>query len=205
MKKKSPPPRIPPLPARVLRSVELLEEIASRTVRAASDPVRMLVNTERVGRVLRTCVVESLKIQLNHYESLPIYRPEWATELAEATINSLIGLFPLFTDGEPFRPELERTGCEYMEQRRNEAAQQNAPAPIIGRKELRDSYFAAFPAGVKILDVCWAAGQHYCDWKRWLRDAVKDGSAPDRAFVALLKSGKRPEEYRKQRRPKGWK
>ena len=79
------------------------------------------------------------------------------------------------------------------------------PAPkVVDRKTLRQSYLNNFP-GVHILDICWAAGQHYSEWKRWLRNAVKDGSAPDRAFSALLTSGHVPEEHRKQSGPKGWK
>jgi hypothetical protein len=72
------------------------------------------------------------------------------------------------------------------------------------RKELVRSYRVAFPEN-KILDICWAAAQHYSEWKRWLRNAVKDGSAPDHAFRSILTSGKSPAEYRKQPRPDGWK
>jgi len=74
---------------------------------------------------------------------------------------------------------------------------------VGNRKALRDSYLTAF-TGVVILDICWAAGQHYSEWKRWLRDKVKDGSAPDLAFRAILTSGKPPHEYRKESRPSGW-
>jgi hypothetical protein len=75
------------------------------------------------------------------------------------------------------------------------------------RKALSASYFSAFGEKIQVLDVCWAAGQHYSEWKRWLRGAevLKDGSAPDLAFRSLLSSGKKPSEYRKQFRPKGWK
>jgi hypothetical protein len=73
------------------------------------------------------------------------------------------------------------------------------------RKAIRDAYLSRLNGPkIKILDICWGAGQHYSEWKRWLRNAVKDGSAPDLAFRAILTSGKRPEEYRKQPRPAGW-
>jgi hypothetical protein len=72
------------------------------------------------------------------------------------------------------------------------------------RKTLADAYFARFPT-VKVLDVCWAAGQHYSEWKRWKRDALKAESSPDRAFRAFLTSGQLPKDYRRQPRPKGWK
>jgi len=75
------------------------------------------------------------------------------------------------------------------------------------RAALRDRYLASFPENIMILDVCWAAGQRYSVWKRWLRGpmVVKEGCAPDVAFRDILLSGKPPSEYRKQRRPKGWK
>jgi hypothetical protein len=73
-------------------------------------------------------------------------------------------------------------------------------------KSLRDSYLAGFPdEQIKLLDLCWAAGQRYSEWKRWLRNAVKPDSSADRAFRAILASGKAPKVYRKQPRPKGWK
>ena len=83
------------------------------------------------------------------------------------------------------------------------------PSEIIGpidRAELRDAYLKTFTK-IVILDICWAASQHYSEWKRWLRgaDVMKNGSTPDLAFRAILTSGKPPWEYRKQPRPKGWK
>jgi hypothetical protein len=80
------------------------------------------------------------------------------------------------------------------------------PAPSLSRAELANAYIATHPGVVK-LDICWAAGQRYTEWKRWLRGAsvLKDGSTPDRAFRALLESGKAPQEYKTRPRPKGWK
>lgn len=76
--------------------------------------------------------------------------------------------------------------------------------PAQSRQALRDAYLAAHPM-VKKLDICWAAGQHYSEWKRWLRGALRDGSLPDRAFRALLDSGKAPNEFKTRPRPDGWK
>jgi hypothetical protein len=75
------------------------------------------------------------------------------------------------------------------------------------RAALRDRYLASFRENIMILDVCWAAGQRYSVWKRWLRGpaVIKDGSAADVAFRDLLLSGKSPIDYREQKRPKGWK
>jgi hypothetical protein len=76
--------------------------------------------------------------------------------------------------------------------------------PQIERAALRDTYMSVFP-DVGIMDICWAAKQHYREWARWLKDEVKDGSRPDRAFRHVLTSGKTASEIRKEIRPKGWK
>jgi hypothetical protein len=69
------------------------------------------------------------------------------------------------------------------------------------RVALRDAYRRAFhEAG--IMDICWAAKQHYREWTRWLNGELKDGSKADRCFRALFASGKAPSDYRKQPRPK---
>lgn len=74
------------------------------------------------------------------------------------------------------------------------------------RRILRDFYFASFSEKVIVLDMCWAAKQRYREWMRWIGGTLRDGSKPDRAFRAVLTSGKRPEEYRpSEPRPKGWK
>jgi hypothetical protein len=75
---------------------------------------------------------------------------------------------------------------------------------LTDRQALRDSYRATFPdAG--IMDICWAAKQHYREWARWLKGELKDGSKPDRAFRHVLLSGKAPSELRRETRPKNWK
>ena len=162
----------------------------------------MRVNVPKATRVLRACLVAALDIQLNHYSSLPTYRNAWAARIARDTINSFIGFFPRHFPEEAFRAELRRTAANHLAQRSKPV--QRVVQKQIDRKELRDSYFEAFPE-VRILDLCWAAGQHYSEWKRWLRRAVKDGSAPDRAFHTILTSSKSPQQFRKQPRPKGWK
>ena len=73
-------------------------------------------------------------------------------------------------------------------------------------KTLRDFYFGSFAEKIVVLDVCWAAKQHYREWIRWIGGKLKDGSKPDMAFRAVLTSGLRPELYRPEAtRPKGWK
>ena len=165
----------------------------------------MTANFHKAKRILRTCLVESLDVQLGYYSSLPNYTSDWDKELVKNTISSIISLFPLFVPAEPFVSGLYDTAREYMAERKKAAKESKAAGAVqISRKELRDLYQEEFP-DVIILDICWAATQHYSEWKRWLRNAVKDGSAPDRAFRAILTSGKFPREYRKQRRPSGWK
>jgi hypothetical protein len=73
------------------------------------------------------------------------------------------------------------------------------------REQLRDSYLNGFAEKVYILDVCWAVKQRYREWTRWIGGYLKDELKPARAFRAILASGKRPEEYRPEPRPKGWK
>jgi len=72
-------------------------------------------------------------------------------------------------------------------------------------RALRDRYLANFPEEkIKIRDICWAAAQHYREWKRWLAGQLKDGSTPDLAFRRVLTSGKKPTELKKQPRPPKW-
>jgi hypothetical protein len=85
-----------------------------------------------------------------------------------------------------------------------ETAAQGITVNHQDRKALRDAYFANFPY-TRVLDLCWAANQRYSEWKRWLRNVLKPDSSADRAFRAILTSGKTPKDYRKQPRPRGWK
>jgi hypothetical protein len=72
------------------------------------------------------------------------------------------------------------------------------------RDALVISYRAAFP-GAGIMDICWAAEQHYREWTRWLKGELKDGSKPDRAFRHVLTSNRDARGIRKVTRPKNWK
>jgi len=93
-----------------------------------------------------------------------------------------------------------------IEQRKNELRMLAPSGTKTEPKALRDYYFASFPEKVMVLDVCWAAKQHYREWVRWIGGRLKDGSKPDKAFRAVLNSKLRPEQYRTDAtRPKGWK
>jgi hypothetical protein len=95
------------------------------------------------------------------------------------------------------------------EREKPEPVHDAVPRPITASRidptALRDSYLANFPdEKIKLRDLCWAAGQHYREWKRWLAGELKDGSTPDLAFRRVLTSGKRTHELSKKPRPKGW-
>lgn len=76
---------------------------------------------------------------------------------------------------------------------------------VLAPQQLWAAYRAQFPAErIIIRDLCWAAGQHTTEWKRWIAGKMADGSAPDRAFRKILASGKRPREFRVSPRPDGW-
>jgi hypothetical protein len=74
---------------------------------------------------------------------------------------------------------------------------------LIDRQSLLDSYQSAFPdAG--IMDICFAARQHYHEWHKWLHGKLKDGCKADRSFRHLLLSGKSPRHVRPEERPKDY-
>jgi hypothetical protein len=117
---------------------------------------------------------------------------------------------------EHMRRQLEREEEIQHERKLREIREGREPtesphAPALSDAEatprsLSAKYLAQFPnEKIKKLDICWAAGQHYCEWKRWLRNAIKKGSTADLAFRGVLTSNQRPGEYRKQPRPDGWK
>jgi hypothetical protein len=127
------------------------------------------------------------------------YRDYMKLEIESAT-NSL-ELYPSqrhLLEVEFYYPEPKTTQSQ-------NSAQDTPPIPE-DRTVLRDRYFGSFREKIKILDICWAANEHYREWKRWLQkdSPIKNGSKPDLAFRAILKSGKRPIEYRSIERPPKW-
>jgi len=177
-----------------------LEQYAQDGLRGCSGS---LFNDEKAFRILQTCVVGALDVQLAYYRSLSDYDPKWIGEIVEKTISSAVCMLPFNANIDFIAQDLFRTIETHL--KRKAARAKIAKVERGDRKGLRDSYLARFPNRIQILDICWAAGQHYSEWKRWLRNAVKDGSAPDRAFRELLATAKLPQEYRKQPRPNGWK
>ena len=73
------------------------------------------------------------------------------------------------------------------------------------QQALLDNYLGSFQEKIMILDICWAAKQRYREWTRWIGGDLKETSKAAMAFRAVLTSGQRPEKYRPEPRPKGWK
>jgi len=203
MTKNPAPPRLPPLSLEALNRVEQIERHISAAVGLCNDPASLRANEQRANRILRTYAVELLDAQFGYYDALPGYHSGWDAEIAKITLEDMLRSFPLFMSSEPYRPELVRTINDYIEARFERPKVEPEEPKQASRKELREAYLAAFPE-VKILDICWAADQRYREWKRWLKNEVKDGSMPDLAFRRVLMSGKRPQELKTRPRPAGW-
>ena len=116
MRRKTSLPRLPPLPFDVLREVQNTEEYARRALSICAERGSMSFNVEQATRLLRTCVVTVLDLQIEYYASLPSYHSEWIKELMWKTVDSAIGLFPLFVSGESLRDELEHTLKDHLKQ-----------------------------------------------------------------------------------------
>lgn len=198
MKKHLSVPPLPPLSLKALDEVRKIEDYAQASLHHCGD--EWAYNTQKALRILRVCVVASLDRQIAYYSSLSGYCPQWLAELREKTIYATVSLIGRAgrDNWNYLREELEQTVKDHLAQKAIQAKASARPKEKleqkqIDRKKLRDEYLAKFD--VKILDICWAAGQHYREWKRWLKRELKDGSTPDLAFRRLLISGKRPEEY----------
>src|SRR5437016_1575325 len=105
MRKRAFPP-LPPLSPQALHDVEEIDHAVQSSLESCSNATGNFVNAERALRILRTCLVMSLDVQLDYYRSLQNYHPVWMALIVRDTIESFIGLFPLFTSGEGFRPHL---------------------------------------------------------------------------------------------------
>ena len=204
MKKTPPPlPTLPPLSLQALDEVRGVEDAIQGALHDCDD------NLERVRQTLHTGVAEKLNVLWDYYFSLPDPQVDWFAQLIPRTVDSIIGLTP-FARGEQFRSELLRMAVHHLPQRldaiKNEAATVAPPKPASSdRIALRDSYLANFTGEkIKVIEICWAAGQHRREWARWLKGELKDGSTPDLQFRRLLTSGKRPQEFRRQSRLPKW-
>lgn len=135
-------------------------------------------------------------------ETIPRFLSAFALWREWPTANA-IGWVQKFSHG----PSIEWEG-RLLQMGRTSSVAQEAGKPSLApmnQEQLIRTYFAQFPEKIKIVDVCWAARQRYREWTRWRSGKLKDTSTASRAFNAILNSGKRPEEYRKDPRPAKWK
>ena len=215
MKTNVSPTPLPPLSVEALQKLHEIEDFVGDALENCNDLAIGIASAlhdhnspKRIERVLRTGLVAHLDVQIDYYSSLANYQPPWIVEILGNSVGSLLGLFPLFASPEKYRDVLLRTAAEHIKTRPLNLPKSEHESSLhseTDRKTLREHYLASFPDDkVKILDICWAAGQHYREWKRWLKKEVKDGSTPDLAFRRILTSGKRPEEFKKKPRPSGW-
>jgi hypothetical protein len=204
--------RVPPLSPETLAQVLAIEQNAREQVRKCHYYDSF--NVDAAIQILRTALVSALDLRIKYYTSHPDYNPEWMDQIKVMTFDSLVGNFSelqITASGANteeqrqamrIRSELACTVYDYTAGKMGEEGTQTAKAT---RRDLYNSYLANFPnEQIKILDICWAAGQHYREWKRWINNQWKDGSTADLAFRKILTSGKRPQDYNKKPRPAKW-
>lgn len=223
-------PSIPPLSISVLRRIQRIEREARVELTNCGLNGTEYLDRERALEILQSSVVSQVEIRLKFYETLPDFDRKWVGAILARAIESVLACFPArkYSIGSQSMPGL-RMGHEEPSQfsellddvviehirRRKQPTQSGltaAESPVIEHsgittiadpKALRDSYLTAFP-DAKIRDICWAAQQHYREWRRWLKGEIKGGLKPDRAFRRVLTSGKSPESLVKKPRPPKW-
>jgi hypothetical protein len=201
--KRAPAPDIPPLSLPALDRVQKLEDYAQHELRDCRDSRSHDLNVEKAKRIARTCAVAVLDALLAYYESLPAYDERWIAQLQDSAIESVVGMIPKgYEDDlyEWFRNLLLATTYAHL----NPPKLKPKPPQQIDRTKLKQNYLSQFDEPIKILDICWAAQQHYREWKRWIHGELRDASTPDRAFRRVLASDQTPLELAKKPRPKGW-
>ena len=123
MEKKS-PLVLPPLPPLSLVALQALREIEDYAKDALADCCDLLQidNPGKARRILRTCLVEALNVQMDYYRSLPYYKAIWTIEIIKTTIDSLVDQLPHYISRDQFRHELLGASAEYLEARRIRSA-----------------------------------------------------------------------------------
>jgi hypothetical protein len=206
MRKPNSGPPLPPLSFEALQVTEDIEEYAPLSLARCGDT--RYYNAEKALGIMRTCVVEVLASRLRYYETLENYHSQWLREIREIVVRTVVGLVgvDIHTNEKYYSYFVDQTARRYLTDRARKRKKQQSGQPTpkpVSRKTLKETYLARFPE-TKILDICWAARQRYREWKRWLKNELKDDSTPDRAFRAVLTSGKKPAELRDESRPFGW-
>jgi hypothetical protein len=180
----------------------------------SSPPIRQ---QRKLFRILESYATALFDAEARRYPRHP--KEHWLSALAQEVINTITARLR-FVDlnYHAEAKDVTLTIMEAVRVRHNAYMAALGPVPLLTYsndstgvsnlapqpRSLWASYRKAFPE-VMILDVCWAAKQRYREWMRWIGGTLKDGSKPDRCFRAILVSGKRPQEYRKEPRPKNWK
>ncbi len=135
---------LPPLSVQALHDLHDIEDVVAEALKDLNEffpsITRMLHHhnsPKRIERVLRTCLVAHLDVQMNHYSSLPQYRPIWIVQIIGSSIGSLLGLFPVFVDAEQYRGVLQQTAAEHIQTKglnlpkpKLELVSQKEPPPI---------------------------------------------------------------------------
>lgn len=219
---------LPPLSHSVLESILRLQDSALRALTHCKYPGTDTLNVDRALEVLCGYAIEEAKLRLDFYETMPGFSDKHALRIGIMAAESILACFPQYEfvvpgllpmmgldgktvyqyeDPRQFTTQVGHTVLNYVEQRFAAGEKIVFASKPTSRKQLRDEYFAHFPdERIVIRDLCWAAGQHYREWIRWLGNdpKTKDGSAADLAFRGLLTSMKRPQEYKAKPRPEGW-
>jgi hypothetical protein len=73
-----------------LTQVQDIESYARRALNGCGGEYDY--NVEKALRILRTCVVSSIEVQMTFYASLRAYNPRWILEITQKTISATIGL-----------------------------------------------------------------------------------------------------------------
>ena len=202
---------LPPLRPERLHDLELSEKRLHAALNGCYDFQGRNLNDNKALEYLTAYAVEFLELYLAAFSEYRQYNHTWTDPIKVRALHRAMTCYQEYKDPNSFsfgvyKVSLAKTLDDHVKDLIQQTVDKVKPSPNINanRAELRKTYELQHP-GVMVLDICWAASQHYSEWKRWLRNAVKDGSAPDRAFRALLESGKSPREYRKAPRPDGWK
>jgi hypothetical protein len=204
-KKKKTLADMPHLPLRTLEAIEALEDrLKLRLKRCEHDT--------QVYEYLRTYAVGIFDLLFLHYTDFPDLKPYWKEAAEEQAIMRVFAVYsgefgtawhPTSTYEKPLRQTIARHVEELAASKNHTSAPIEQQKPPAIRKRLFDEYRSQCP-NAGILDICWAAAQHYREWSRWLNGTLKDGSKADRAFRQVFASGKEAKTLRREQRPKEW-
>ena len=130
-------PPLPPLSVKALHDLQEIEDFLAEQLKDCDEffggAIGVLArhnSPKRIERVLRTCLVEHLDVQLNYYLSLPQYRPTWIVKIIGSSIGSILGQFSIFSSGEQYRGILFQTATEHLKTRAPEFPKPQKSLPL---------------------------------------------------------------------------